>query len=170
MSEIKSKESPCENNVDVHGNVPMTTLTIKDAIEAYKTLKKFLKVVKRNGADPRKVEKLKRALEEIDNELKFCNQPVGWKTLILCLDDFVEFIHAHAQLFNNAKLSVPLWLLRRLNGNADRSVFFSTALCQTARCFLVSARLCFLLPSKIFLALRKELLVLVLQQRPILAN
>ncbi|KRY46875.1 hypothetical protein T03_17867 [Trichinella britovi] len=72
--------------------------------------------------------------------------------------------------FNNAKLSVPLWLLRRLNGNADRSVFFSTALCQTARCFLVSARLCFLLPSKIFLALRKELLVLVLQQRPILAN
>ncbi|KRX70989.1 hypothetical protein T06_14804 [Trichinella sp. T6] len=144
MSEIKSKESPCENNVDVHGNVPMTTLTIKDAIEAYKTLKKFLKVVKRNGADPRKVEKLKRALEEIDNELKFC--------------------------FNNAKLSVPLWLLRRLNGNADRSVFFSAALCQTARCFLVSACLCFLLPSKIFLTLRKELLVLVLQQRPILAN
>ncbi|KRX24752.1 hypothetical protein T07_13156 [Trichinella nelsoni] len=72
MSEIKSKESPCENNVDGPGNVPMTTLTIKDAIEAYKTLKRFLKVVKRNGADPRKVEKLKRALEEIDNELKFC--------------------------------------------------------------------------------------------------
>ncbi|KRZ10460.1 hypothetical protein T11_9900 [Trichinella zimbabwensis] len=72
MSEINSKESPCENNVAVQGNVPNPILTIKDAIEAYKTLKRFLRVVKRNGADPRKVEKLKKALEEIDNELKFC--------------------------------------------------------------------------------------------------
>ncbi|KRY82955.1 hypothetical protein T4B_3818 [Trichinella pseudospiralis] len=64
---------------------------------------------------------------------------------------------------NNAKLSVPLWLLRRLNENADQSIFFLTAQCRAARCFLVSERLCFLLPSKIFSALRKELPVLVLK-------
>ncbi|KRY82954.1 hypothetical protein T4D_2279 [Trichinella pseudospiralis] len=72
MSEINSKERLYGNYFAVEGNLSDSNLTIKDVIEAYKTLKSFLTVVKRNGADPRKVEKLKKALEEIDNELKFC--------------------------------------------------------------------------------------------------